>query len=251
MPKSLRSKRFETPAAAARELADEVCSLILDRRAKGQATVLGLATGHTPLPFYAELVRRHHGEGFSFANVTTFNLDEYLGLPSSHPASYRTFMHRHLFDHVDIAPDHIHLPDGMTPEEALAYHCAAYEQAIQQAGGIDMQILGIGRSGHIGFNEPGSPRDSRTRVVRLDERTRHDNSPAFASLAEVPTCAITIGCGTILEARRIRLLASGPGKAEIVRQALTGPVTDRISASFLQQHPDTCFLLDREAAAAL
>jgi glucosamine-6-phosphate deaminase len=246
-----RFQVYDRPMAAACGLADEVCSLIAEDRRRGNRTVLGLATGATPLPFYAELIRRHRDEGFSFANVTTFNLDEYLGLPREHPASYWTFMHENLFDHIDIPAEQIHLPDGMAAPEAVAESCRAYEQAILDAGGVDLQILGIGRTGHIGFNEPGSPRDSRTRIVHLDERTRSDNSAYFASLSEVPTHAVTMGCGTILDARRLRLMAWGKGKAGIVRESLTGPVTDRVSASFLQEHPDALFLLDRDAAGLL
>lgn len=251
MPDSVAIHVFPDPAAAASFLADEIGDLIESRRARGLATVLGLATGGTPLPLYAELVRRHRERGLSFAGVSTFNLDEYRGLPRSHPESYWAFMHRHLFDHIDLDPAHIHLPDGMVAEAALGDHCRQYEQAIKEAGGIDLQLLGIGRTGHIGFNEPGSPRDSRTRLVHLDVRTRLDNSAGFGSLDAVPTHAITMGCGTILEARRLRLMAWGAGKAEIVRQAVAGPVSDLVSASFLQQHPDACFLLDHGAASGL
>ncbi len=248
MPPRPQVLGFASLEAASRHLAEEICNLIRERREAGRGTVLGLATGATPLPLYVELIRRHRDEGFSFADVTTFNLDEYLGLPANHPASFRTFMRHNLFEHLDIPPEQVHLPDGTLSDDALTEHCLAYEEAIREAGGIDLQILGIGRTGHIGFNEPGSPRDSRTRVVHLDERTRRDNAPAFAHPRDVPTRAVTMGCATILEARRIRLLASGSAKAEIVRQAVTGPVTDAISASFLQLHPDAVFLLDREAA---
>lgn len=251
MPSPLPVQTFATPAAAARALADEVCSLIQERRAQGLPVTLGLATGATPLPFYAELIRRHREQAFSFANVVTFNLDEYLGLPRSHPASYWSFMRQNLFHAIDIDPAKIHLPDGMMPADQVATRCAAYEQAIRDHGGIDLQILGIGRTGHIGFNEPGSPRDSRTRVVHLDPLTRADNACFFDSPDAVPTHAVTMGCGTILDAHRIRLLAWGPAKADIVRQALTGPVTDLITASFLQLHPDARFLLDSGAASAL
>jgi glucosamine-6-phosphate deaminase len=158
-------------------------------------------------------------------------------------------MQRELFGHVDIPAENIHIPDG-SPTDIEA-HCATYERAIREAGGIDFQLLGIGRTGHIGFNEPGSPRDSRTRQVELDPITREDAAPAFGGLDHVPTHAISMGCGTILDARKIALLAWGSGKAAIVNEALTGPVTDRVSASFLQEHPDATFYLDAEAGAGL
>lgn len=242
---------FDSPEAAVRELASEVSHLIRSRAAEGRRAVLGLATGNTPLPFYRELIRLHREEGLSFANVTTFNLDEYLGLERDHPESYWTFMHRNLFDHLDLPADRIHLPSGMVAEDDLPAHCAEYEARIRQAGGLDFQLLGIGRTGHIGFNEPGSPKDSRTRRIHLDDITRQDAAPAFGGLANVPTHALTMGCGTILEARRIVLLAWGEKKAAIVREALHGPVSDQVSASFLQEHPDAAFFLDRGAASAL
>jgi glucosamine-6-phosphate deaminase len=228
-----------------------MAALIRDRTTAGRTTVLGLATGGTPIPLYQELIRLHREEGLSFANVVTFNLDEYLGLPKEHPESYWSFMHHNLFNHIDLPPQNIHLPDGMVAESGIPAHCAAYEAAIRNAGGIDFQILGIGRTGHIGFNEPGSPKESRTRRIHLDPVTRHDAAPAFGGLENVPTHAITMGCGTILEARKIALMAWGSKKADIVREAISGPITDQVSASFLQQHPDATFYLDKEAASAL
>jgi glucosamine-6-phosphate deaminase len=249
MTESAPARVFADRADACRTLAAEVAEMIRSITATGRPAVLGLATGRTPLPFYAELIRLHRDEGLSFAQVVTFNLDEYLGLPAGHPESYHTFMRRELFDHIDIPADSVHIPDG-SPQD-IAAHCAAYEAAIRAAGGIDFQLLGIGRTGHIGFNEPGSPRDSRTRVVELDPITREDAAAAFGGLEQVPTQAISMGCGTILEARRIALLAWGAGKAAIVKEALLGPVTDRVSASFLQDHPDATFYLDAEAGAGL
>jgi glucosamine-6-phosphate deaminase len=228
-----------------------MAALIRDRTTAGRTTVLGLATGGTPIPLYQELIRLHREEGLSFANVVTFNLDEYLGLPKEHPESYWSFMHHNLFNHIDLPPQNIHLPDGMVAENEIPAHCSAYEAAIRNAGGIDFQILGIGRTGHIGFNEPGSPKESRTRRIHLDPVTRHDAAPAFGGLENVPTHAITMGCGTILEARKIALMAWGSKKADIVREAISGPITDQVSASFLQQHPDATFYLDKEAASAL
>jgi glucosamine-6-phosphate deaminase len=242
---------FETAHAACSRLAGEIAELIRQRNAAGLPAVLGLATGGTPVPLYQELVRLHREEGLSFRNVTTFNLDEYLGLPREHPESYWHFMHHHLFGHIDIPADRIHLPSGMVGENEIDAHCEAYERAIREAGGIDLQILGIGRTGHIGFNEPGSPQDSRTRRIHLDEVTRSDAAPAFGGLDAVPTHAITMGCGTILEARRIVLMAWGAKKADIVREAVEGPVNDRVSASYLQNHPAAAFYLDAEAASHL
>ena len=242
---------FDSPDAAARVLASEVGELIRSRAAEGRQVVLGLATGNTPLPFYRELARSHREEGLSFSNVTTFNLDEYLGLPRDHAESYWTFMHRNLFDHIDVPAANVNLPSGTVPEADIPAHCAEYEARIREAGGLDFQLLGIGRTGHIGFNEPGSPKDSRTRRIHLDEITRQDAAPAFGGIGNVPTHAVTMGCGTILEARRIVLLAWGSKKSSIVREALRGPVNDQVSASFLQEHPNAVFYLDHEAAAEL
>ncbi|MEI7954798.1 MAG: glucosamine-6-phosphate deaminase [Verrucomicrobiota bacterium] len=242
---------FDSAEVAVRELAGEMSELIRSRAAQGRMAVLGLATGNTPLPLYQELVRLHCHQGLSFANVVTFNLDEYLGLAREHTQSYWAFMHRHLFDHIDIPESHIHLPSGIVPEAAIAAHCAEYEARIRDAGGLDFQVLGIGGTGHIGFNEPGSPKDSRTRRVLLDEITRRDAATAFGGIDQVPTQAITMGCGTILEARRIVLLAWGQRKAAIVHTALNGPITEQVSASFLQEHPNTSFFLDRDAASSL
>jgi glucosamine-6-phosphate deaminase len=234
---------FDSPQSAAARVAAEIAGLI--------RTVLGLATGDTPLPLYDELVRLHRNEGLSFRKVISFNLDEYLGLPQDHPQSYWTFMHRNLFDRIDILPENVNLPCGMVGDAEIAAHCAAYESAILAAGGIDYQILGIGRTGHIGFNEPGTPIDARTLRIHLDEVTRQDAAPAFGGIEYVPTAAITMGCGTIIEARRIALMAWGRKKAEIVREAIEGPVCDRVSASFLQVHTNAAFFLDKEAASQL
>jgi len=251
MVKSTPFVIFDSPEAACRQVASEVAQTIRKRASLGRNAVLGLATGSTPLPLYKELIRLHREENLSFRNVVTFNLDEYLGLDRSHSESYWAFMHSNLFDHIDVLPENIHLPKGDLSEAEIPAHCAAYEAAIVKAGGIDMQILGIGRTGHIGFNEPGTPIDSRTQRVHLNEITRQDAAPAFGGLSKVPTEAITMGCGTILAARRIALLAWGGKKAEIVREAIEGIITDRVSASFLQTHRDATYFLDREAASAL
>jgi len=242
---------FESPQAAAKALAAEFSELIRSRANAGKTAVLGLATGSSPLPFYAELIRLHQEEGLSFQNVVTFNLDEYAGLPRDHKESYWHFMHSHLFDHIDILAENIHLPSGTVPDSEIRAHCAEYEQAIADAGGIDFQILGIGRTGHIGFNEPGSPKNSRTRAITLDQITREDAAPAFGGVENVPTSAITMGCGTILSARKIVLMAWGEKKAAIVKQAVQGPVNDIVSASFLQEHADARFFLDTAAASTL
>lgn len=242
---------FDSPESAACVVAREISDLIRAGNEANRATVLGLATGGTPIPLYTELIRLHQEEGLSFGNVITFNLDEYLGLPQSHAESYWTFMHRNLFDHIDIREENINLPSGTVAEAEIPAHCADYENRIAAAGGIDLQVLGIGRTGHIGFNEPGTPISSRTHRIHLDPVTREDAAPAFDGLDHVPTEAITMGCGTILDARRIVLLAWGGKKADIVRQAVEGPVSDQVSASFLQTHPDACFFLDEPAAAAL
>jgi len=242
---------FPSPADACRKLAGELSGLIRSRSAEGLSTVLGLATGSSPIPLYDELIRLHREDGLSFAGVVSFNLDEYLGLPPGHPESYQSFMRSRLFDHIDIDPANTHLPSGQVAEADLEAHCADYEARIRAAGGIDFQILGIGRTGHIGFNEPGSPIDSRTRRIALDSITRQDAAPAFGGLDGVPTHAITMGCGTILEAKRIALMAWGAKKAAIVKQAVEGPVDDQVSASFLQTHQNARFFLDGAAAAEL
>ncbi|BDS05599.1 hypothetical protein NT6N_06390 [Oceaniferula spumae] len=242
---------FESPEDAVAKLAAETAELIRENDAAERPTVLGLATGGTPIRYYQELIRLHNELDLSFANVITFNLDEYAGLPREHKESYWQFMHDNLFDHIDIKEENIHIPSGTVAEEDIPAHCEEYEQAIIDAGGIDQQILGIGRTGHIGFNEPGSPQDSLTRAIHLDSITREDAAPAFGGIENVPTSAITMGCGTILSARRLVLLAWGEAKASIVKEAVQGPISDQVSASFLQNHPNAVFYLDEAAASAL
>lgn len=247
MSKHPRICVFATPQEAAKEIANEMSALIRSR----DHVVLGLATGSTPLPLYAELIRLHREEGLSFRHVTTFNLDEYMGLQPDHQESYWTFMHQNLFDHIDILPSNVHLPSGVLSDDEIESHCLEYEKMIKDSGGIDYQILGIGRTGHIGFNEPGTPMNARTHRIHLDPVTREDASPAFGSLENVPTEAITMGCGTILDARQIILLAWGEKKSEIVQKAIQGEITDQISASYLQGHHNASFVLDELAASGL
>ena len=208
--------------------------------------VLGGATGSTPLGLYAELARLCKAGEISFKDVKTFNLDEYVGLDGSHDQSYRYFMNHNLFEHIDIDINNTHVPDGIDTSKA-----AAYDDEIKAAGGIDLQILGIGVDGHIGFDEPGTPWDSTTHVVKLEENTREVNSRFFNSLDEVPTHAVTMGIKTVMNARSIILMAIGKSKAEIIAKAINGPITTDVPASILQLHPDVEFYLDPEAAALL
>jgi len=217
-------------------------------RAKPTA-VLGLATGSTPLGLYRELIRLHQQEGLDFARVTTFNLDEYIGVGAGHPASYRRFMQENLFAGLNIPAQQIHIPDGLASD--IPAHCAAYEAAIQASGGIDLQVLGIGSDGHLGFNEPTSSLASRTRIKTLTEETRRDNARFFARLEDVPQHCITMGMGTILESRVCLMLAFGANKAQAVAQAVEGPVSAMVPASALQLHPQVHVLLDADAAALL
>lgn len=242
---------FGNAPEAAAALACEVRDLILTRRAAGRPTVLGLATGSTPVPFYRELIRLHKEEALSFHDVITFNLDEYYGLERTHRESYFRFMQEQLFAHIDLQPDNIHLPDGTVPLDEVFAHCAAYEAAIETAGGVDLQILGIGRTGHIGFNEPGSSRDSLTRLLPLDPLTRLDAAADFLGEENVPRFAITMGVGTILRARKLVMMAWGGNKAGIIAKAIEGPETEAVSASFLQSHPDARAFLDKGASNAL
>lgn len=211
--------------------------------------VLGLATGSTPIPAYRELVKLAHERKVSFAGVKTFNLDEYLGLSGSHPQSYRQYMNRYLFEHLDIPLWQTALPDGAASDPEA--ECAAFEARIRAAGGVDLWLLGIGSNGHIGFNEPGAPRDCRTRVASLAPSTIEASAKDFGGAAGVPRQALTAGVATILEAREILLLATGAGKAPAVAGALEGPITPQLPASYLQAHPSCAFVLDRAAASKL
>ncbi len=212
--------------------------------------VLGLATGRTMKRVYAQLVRLHRQDGLDFSHCRTFNLDEYIGLPAEHPGSYRRYMEERLFRHINLQAEHTHVPDGMTAD--VMGECQNYEALIQEAGGIDLQLLGLGLTGHIGFNEPGSPFDSRTREARLTDLTRHQNAGPFGGDASaVPARAITMGLGTILEARRCLLLVTGAAKAAVLARVVEGPVTPTTPGSVLQRHPDCRVVVDKAASQDL
>jgi glucosamine-6-phosphate deaminase len=235
----------------ARAVAGRIATLLRARATEGRRVVLGLATGSTPIGVYRELIRLHREEALSFHNVVSFNLDEYYPMRAESIHSYRRFMWENLFSHVDIDPANVHLPDGTLPREAVDDACRAYEAAIADAGGIDFQLLGIGKTGHIGFNEPGSGEASRTRLVHLDNVTRLDAAADFFGEENVPREAITMGIATILEAREIAILATGEHKAAIVRRAVEGEIDREVAATFLQRHPMTTLYLDRAAGADL
>ncbi|MCX7787252.1 MAG: glucosamine-6-phosphate deaminase [Spirochaetes bacterium] len=241
----------KTSKEAVQWVAYEIAQLIRTRSQERKPCVLGLATGSTPRGIYEELIRIHREEHLSFSNVHTFNLDEYYPIRRDDPQSYWHFMHQYFFQHVDIPASHIHLLNGEIPVPEVQAHCEEYEQEIDGLGGIDIQILGIGRSGHIGFNEPGSSRTSRTRLIHLDKITRIDASSDFFGEEYVPRRALTMGIDTILKARKIFLLAFGEHKAEIIAKAIEGPITPNVPASFLQEHPNTLILLDPSASARL
>lgn len=213
------------------------------------AAVIGLATGSSPLPVYDELTRRHHDEGLSFAQAHGFALDEYVGLPVGHYESYREVIRREFTSRVDIKPENVHGPDGAAEDIVAA--CQAYEDAIRAAGGVDLQILGVGTDGHIGFNEPGSSLASRTRIKTLIEQTRADNARFFEHIDDVPHHVVTQGLGTIMDAKHVVLVATGPGKAAAVRDLVEGPVAAICAASVLQFHPHATILIDEAAAAEL
>ena len=242
---------FEDSKQGAIQVAHEMADLIRKKSNQGKTCVLGLATGSSPIRVYEELVRLHREEGLSFKHVVTFNLDEYHPMEKSNIQSYHYFMHQHLFDHVDIDPSNVHIPDGTIASEDVKAYCRSYEQSIEAAGGLDFQLLGIGRTGHIGFNEPGSHFNSATRDITLDHITRVDASPAFKGLENVPRKAITMGIGTIRKAKRIVLMAWGQNKAEVIKGTIEGAMSPEVPATYLQEHENTTFVLDRESAAHL
>ncbi len=241
---------FETPKSGSEFVAREIANTIRSKQQAGENCVLGLATGSTPITMYKELVRLHREEGLSFKNVVSFNLDEYYPLEREAVQSYWSFMHRNLFDHVDILPANIHIPNGGWKQSEVKKHCLAYEEAIETAGGIDLQILGIGNNGHIGFNEPGSSIYSRTRLVTLENSTRIANAKDFQNISKVPRLALTAGISTIMKAKRIILMAWG-FKAPTVARSVEGSVTESVPASLLQQHNDCLFVVDEQASTEL
>ena len=231
------------------EMSKTAGSFVRERLLKKPNLVLGLATGSTPVGLYKELIRLHREEGLSFKDVVTFNLDEYCGLSPDHSQSYHYFMRENLFKDIDIKSENTHVPDGLS--ENVEESCQEYEEEIEKYGGIDLQVLGIGRDGHVAFNEPGSSLTSRTRVKTLDEGTIKDNSRFFEKEEEVPTLAITMGIGTIMEAKEHLLLISGKSKAEAAARAIEGPITSQVTASVLQSHRKVIAILDEEASSLL
>ena len=242
---------FDDPSEMAHRVALRIATLIEERQAVGKNAVLGLPTGSTPIGVYQELIRMHEEEDLDFSNVVTFNLDEYYPMDPKSLQSYHRFMDENLFDHVNIPEDQIHIPRGDIPEDEVERHCIEYEHAIEKAGGIDLMLLGIGRSGHVGFNEPGSSQETRTRLVILDEITRKDAASDFFGEENVPQEAITTGVGTILDCDEIVLMATGEHKAPIVKRAVEKPPSREVTASYLQDHPNATFYLDRAAAGEL
>jgi len=242
---------FDSNEDVARHVAQIIANTIRQRNAFGHDAVLGLPTGSTPVGIYRELIRMHREENLDFSRVVTFNLDEYYGLSADRLQSYHRWMFETFFDHVNIPRQNVYLLDGTTPPDAVEEHCRRYEDAIHRAGGIDVLLLGIGRNGHIAFNEPLTVRDSRTRLVTLDPVTRKDATSDFFHEVNVPMQALTMGIGTIFEARQIMLLAFGEHKAKIIHEAVEGPMSERVPASFLREHTSASFLLDDASAAEL
>lgn len=242
---------FENSLKASKLVASEIAQLIKQKASVNQKCVLGLATGSSPIKVYEELVRMHKEEGLSFSNVITFNLDEYWPMQPDDIQSYHHFMHEHLFNHIDIVPESIHIPDGTIKPEEVYQYCVDYELKIKEAGGLDFQLLGIGRTGHIGFNEPGSHYNSSTRSITLDHITREDAASDFLGIENVPKRAITMGINTIKKAKRVILLAWGVNKAEVIQQTIEGEITSQVPATYLQEHPNATFVLDKEASSEL
>ena len=242
---------YKSSLEASNLVAQEIANLIRDKQRENKKCVLGLATGSSPIKVYEELIRLHNEEGLSFENVITFNLDEYFPMDKSNIQSYFYFMHEHLFNHVNILPENIHIPDGNISIDNLYQYCIDYEMKIKDAGGLDFQLLGIGRTGHIGFNEPGSHLNSGTRIITLNHITRIDAAPSFLGIENVPRKAITMGIGTVRDAKRIVLLAWGSNKSEIIKETIEGEISTTVPATYLQQHNNTTFVMDEDASSEL
>jgi glucosamine-6-phosphate deaminase len=242
---------FENSKIGSNAVAGEIAFLIKEKAQKGEIFVLGLATGSSPIKVYEELIRLHKEENLSFKNVVTFNLDEYFPMNRDNVQSYYYFMHEYLFNHIDILPENINIPKGDFSIEDTLKICSQYEEKIKNYGGLDFQLLGIGRTGHIGFNEPGSHQNSTTRMVTLNYLTRSDASESFLGMENVPKKAVTMGIATAMEAKRIVLLAWGENKADIVKETIEGKISTKKPATYLQNHPNATFVLDNEAASLL
>jgi len=242
---------FNNSIDGSKAVAREIADLITKKKNKKENCVLGLATGSSPITIYEELVKIHRNEGLSFKNVITFNLDEYYPISIDNKESYHSFMHEHLFDHIDILEENINIPKGNLKENEVKEFCKNYEKKISDVGGLDFQLLGIGRTGHIGFNEPGSSLNSETRLVKLDFLTRTDASISFGGFENVPKTAITMGVSTILKAKRIVLIAWGENKSEMVFKSIESEISQNVTASFLQTHKNATFVLDKGSASKL
>lgn len=242
---------YKSSSEASILVAYEIASLIRQKQREKSNCVLGLATGSSPIKVYEELVRMHREEGLSFENVITFNLDEYYPMEKNNIQSYYYFMHEHLFNHINILPENINIPNGSSSLENPYQYCIDYEMKIKEAGGLDFQLLGIGRTGHIGFNEPGSHENSGTRIITLDHLTRVDAAPAFLGIENVPRKAITMGIGTVKNAKRIVLLAWGANKSDIIKETIEGEISPNVPATYLQKHSNTTFIMDEEASSKL
>jgi len=232
-------------------IAKEIATIVREKQKENALCILGLATGSSPIRVYEELIKLHKSKGLSFRNVVTFNLDEYYPMKKDNDQSYYHFMHEYLFKHIDILPENINIPPGDVSSEEILKTCIAYEDKIKAYGGLDFQLLGIGRTGHIGFNEPGSHRNSRTRLITLDHLTKTDAAPAFLGLENVPARAITMGIRTVMEAKRIVLMAWGQHKAEIIKKTIEGEISSQVPATYLQDHKNVTFVIDKDAASLL
>jgi glucosamine-6-phosphate deaminase len=245
---SVETKIYDNKVLASKYVAQQVAKKINKNNIAGKATVLGLATGSSPIEMYKELIRLHKEEGLSFKNVITFNLDEYMPMDHASDKSYHYFMDQNLFNHIDIDKSNVNVPSGDLEESAVGAYCESYEKKIAEAGGLDIQILGIGRTGHVGFNEPGSSEDSITRMVVLNKVTIADAASDFGGEDGVPKKAITMGVSTIMKAKKIYLMAWGEKKAEIVKESINANITDQVPATYLQNHNDVEYVLDKGAA---